>query len=91
MSLPVFLADGQAVVQNGLKPWSEKSLVAPVPYRCGAQVENLATNGGGHGGPPHHLSGGTGFQPVQDAGAPTWRAGRPPHELFRFYGWAKGP
>ena len=35
VSLPVFLADGQAVVQNGLKPWSEKSLVAPVSYRCG--------------------------------------------------------
>jgi len=30
MSLAVFLADDQAVVQNGLKPWSEKSLVAPV-------------------------------------------------------------
>ena len=35
MSLPVFLADGQAVVRNRLKPWSEKSLVAPVSYRCG--------------------------------------------------------
>ena len=41
MSLPVFLADDQAVVRNGLKLWSEKSLVAPASYRCGAQVENL--------------------------------------------------
>ena len=24
MSLPVFLADGHAVVRNGLKPWLEK-------------------------------------------------------------------
>ena len=30
MNLPVFPATGQAVVRNGLKPWSEKSLVAPI-------------------------------------------------------------
>jgi hypothetical protein len=35
MSLTVFLAADQAAAQNGLRPWSEKSLVAPVSYRCG--------------------------------------------------------
>ena len=56
MSLPVFLADGQAVVRNGLKPWSEKSLVATgiLPVRV-HRLKTCATNGGGHGGSPHHL------------------------------------
>jgi hypothetical protein len=35
MNLPVFPAAGQAVVRNGLKLGSEKSLVAPISYRCG--------------------------------------------------------
>ena len=30
MSLSGFLADAQGVARGGLKPWSEKSLVAPV-------------------------------------------------------------
>jgi len=56
MSLPVFLADGQTVVRNGLKPCHEKSLVAPVFYRCGwRRLKTCATNGGGRGGLPHHL------------------------------------
>ena len=35
MSLPVFLADDQAAVRDGLKLCSEKYLVGPVSYRCG--------------------------------------------------------
>lgn len=35
MSLTGFLADAQAEVWNGLKPCSEKSLVALVSFRCG--------------------------------------------------------
>ena len=57
MSLSGFLADGRAVVYNGLKLWSEKYFggTGILPVRV-HRLKTCATNGANRrGGPPHHL------------------------------------
>ena len=64
--MSLFLADDQAVVRNGLKPWSEKFWWHWYLTGAGAQVENLCHQRGRarRSAPPSKMVA-QAFQPVQ--------------------------